>query len=711
MKPKNQKGSERRLANKLVRRLQLSNLLMVASVTLLMAIVFSLALYTKVSNERHEHAATLARLLEQNIQAVMSQRDAKKLTQSLSLLNNQPGILGAKIYDEMGQLRLNFQVTDTMLGGRLRDETQLSRATYSNSEPPAPTYVANDYAYSWLDAWTHLDTLVEVRDEQGGDVLLGHLVLTTDMRSARQDMLWQIASIFTISLVGFMLMAYRLKKITYPIESMLSSLRRVTPSQHSPQAIRRESAAPGSISGVFNAMVDEIEAHEKAMELELQHREHMATLLATAANFDPVTKLPNRHAFNSEIEQAYQRYTIANNNFALLFIDLDNFKYVNDNYGHAAGDALLLCVGERIRHLLRAEDFVARIGGDEFVVILNGFKELEQISLVAEKIITALRLPFQVEGKAAYIGASIGITTCPNHCINFADLLKQADSAMYLAKNSGKNNFQYFNVSLAVDLQLRVKLENELRVAVVNQEIEVHYQPIIDLVQQQLIGFEALLRWTLADGTLVAPDQFLPLAEELGLMPEIGERMVQQCITQTKIWHAQHANIYTAINFSSSQLTAKSFAGTLCAMMTEAGLQTRHIEIELSESVLMKNTTESHELLKQLNVQGFPIAIDDFGTVYSSLSHLAQFPAQKLKIDQRFIAQLPHHTQSVAIVSAIIGLANSLGLTVVAEGIENREQLHCLQALGCQLGQGFLFSSALSAIAATELLHRDFSLV
>jgi diguanylate cyclase (GGDEF)-like protein len=691
-------------AKQVVQRMQLNNLLIIGLVTLSMSSILSVMMYFDAKNIQVTRAQTLAQLLAQNIQPALIFGNETQIITQLAMLQKQPEIIAARVYRNDGSLLTAYRPRAGL------PASQLTPAHWDSERPPQQ-FAAQDYLNTWLALWQRLYTVVPLRNLDANSESLGQLVLITDMGDARQEILFQISSIFFIGLCSFLVMAYRLQGLIRPMEAMLTRMRRVIPHDETIIMPNRPQQKIATISEIFNAMVIEIEGRDQALNLELAQRKAAETQLAITARVDAVTQLPNRHAFNQEIELAYRRFTASKHNFALMFIDLDNFKYVNDNFGHAAGDSLLKQVGERIRTLLRSEDFVARIGGDEFVVILHNFNELEHVSHVAGKIIKVLNEPFQIQQNEAYIGASIGITSCPQHCAVFAELVRQADSAMYLAKKNGKNNFQYFHDGLAADVEARVKMEGELRHALSRQEIGVHYQPIVALSSQQIVGFEALLRWTLADGTIIEPEQFIPLAEEIGLIAELGTFTLTQAIADTKLWQSQHADIYTAVNFSPRQFRDRRIGGNILAQLKTADLHPRHIEMEITESVLMTDTADSISLLNQLHAAGMHVAIDDFGTGYSSLSYLTQFPAHKLKIDKSFVAKLPHDAPALAIVTAIIGLAHSLKLVVVAEGIETQAQLQCLQGLGCQLGQGFLFSKAINAAAVTTMLKKELSLV
>jgi diguanylate cyclase (GGDEF)-like protein len=378
---------------------------------------------------------------------------------------------------------------------------------------------------------------------------------------------------------------------------------------------------------------------------------------------------------------------------------------VNDTFGHHAGDLLLARVAERLSNSLRQEDYVARLGGDEFAIIMRDFTDISKISTVTRKILAALQQPFFLEGHEAFIGASIGITICPDNGEDSEALQRQADSAMYQAKNLGKNTFQFYQPDLSLANKDRINIETQLRRSLENNEIIVYYQPMVDIPSKRIAGFEALARWVKQDGTIVQPDDFIPLAEEIGLIVDIGNYLINSAAQQTVAWVTRFGQTFTSVNFSSRQFKQFDFANEVLKALKNAGLQPRYFEMEITESILMNNSSDSMNLLGKLIEQGMGVAIDDFGTGYSSLSYLTSFPISKIKIDRSFVSKLPHERSALAVVTAIIGLAKSLNLKIVAEGIETDEQLTCLTALGCQYGQGYLFGGPVPAAEATRLLE------
>ncbi|MFZ2540194.1 MAG: EAL domain-containing protein, partial [Gallionella sp.] len=549
---------------------------------------------------------------------------------------------------------------------------------------------------------------------------VGTITIHMDLSAAYRNLFYEIGILLLIGLICLALFSTLLtrlqKSITQPLLSLTSVMRKVgKEGDFSSRSTLSSQDEIGELSNVFNQMLDELSRRELSLHEELKERRHIEERLSEIAHFDPVTRLPNRNSFNSQIDRALLNYKYEHEKFALLFLDLDNFKYVNDTFGHHAGDLVLLNVAERLRGLLRQEDFVARLGGDEFVIIMSDFSELAPIISVAEKIITALQQPFFVDGHEAFVGTSIGIATCPEHGEDGETLQRQADSAMYQAKSLGKNNFQFYQDDLSHMYENRIATEALLRHSLERKEIVVLYQPIFEIstqeistrgiATQKIAGFEALVRWRKSDGTLIQPDEFIPLSEEIGFIVNLGDFVMNTAVRQTAEWVERFGPTFTAVNYSSKQFKQNNLTQKILDALKAASLHPRYLEMEITETVLMDNSSDSMSLLSLLVKQGMNIVIDDFGTGYSSLSYLINFPVSKIKIDRSFIAKLPTDKNALAVVTAIINLAQSLNLKTVAEGIETPEQLACLTKLGCNLGQGYLLGHPLSAEAATQLLE------
>jgi len=383
---------------------------------------------------------------------------------------------------------------------------------------------------------------------------------------------------------------------------------------------------------------------------------------------------------------------------AVLFLDLDRFKGVNDTLGHSIGDKLLVEAAARLRECIRQADTVARLGGDEFVMILNNIASEEDIGGIATKILKVTAEPLVLEGNEVCCTASIGIAIYPRDGEEIDILLRHADTAMYQAKDKGRNIYQFFSQEMNVKVVERLMLETRLRHALEREELSLRYQPLICLVSGVVTGVEALLRWKDSQNELIPPSRFIHLAEETGLILPIGEWVLRNSCKQLMKWHAAGLTpLRVAVNISVRQIRHPSFIESVSQILAETGLDPHYLEMELTESTIMENPIESREVLKKLKAMGVGLSIDDFGTGYSSLSYLINFPLDRIKIDRSFINGITSHLDSAAIATAIIAMSQSLGLRVIAEGVETETQLEMLQAKSCHEVQGFLLAHPLVA--------------
>lgn len=428
--------------------------------------------------------------------------------------------------------------------------------------------------------------------------------------------------------------------------------------------------------------------------------------LNALVNHDPLTGLPNRRLINQLFNHAIQRASRNQQQSAVLFIDLDRFKNINDSLGHYAGDQLLLGVTERIRASLRESDIVGRLGGDEFIVLLENIHDKEDAAHKAQDILLALKQEFMIDTHEIFVGASIGISMFPQDGNDVESLIKAADLAMYQVKNNGKNHHLFYDASLSRDAVEHFQLETELRQALSRQQLRVFYQAQIDLNTGLIIGAEALIRWQHPTQGLIPPGKFIPLAEETGLILSIGEWALTQAVNQANEWHHLHPEFKKiAINVSGVQIMKSQFADTVYGVLVDSNCDPSIVELEITESTLMQHTQHVVNTFNQLKQLGVSIAIDDFGTGYSSLSHLKRLPLDQIKIDRSFVKDLPEDKDDAAITSAIYAMATQLGFTVVAEGVETEEQEKFLQRLGCQTAQGYLYAYPVSADAFLQLLE------
>ncbi|SFU53710.1 putative bifunctional diguanylate cyclase/phosphodiesterase [Pseudoduganella namucuonensis] len=421
---------------------------------------------------------------------------------------------------------------------------------------------------------------------------------------------------------------------------------------------------------------------------------------------DTLTRLPNRSLLEDRIEHAIAVGQRSGKRFAVMFLDLDRFKTINDSLGHHYGDKLLQGVAERLTQCLRAEDTVARLGGDEFVVLLEDAGPPTVVAAVAQKILDALSSQVVVEGQEQSISGSLGISMYPADGASLRELMSNADSAMYHAKKMGRANYQFFAPEMNAAAGARLALERDLRRALEHGEFELHYQPKVNVAGGEVVAMEALLRWRSPERGLVPPNDFIPVAEEIGLIIPLGAWVLRAACRQNRAWQlAGLPGMRMAVNLSTYQFRQKDLPEFVASVLEETGLAPSFLELEVTESVVMHNPVEAAQILERLHAQGIHISVDDFGTGYSSLSYLKQFRLDTLKIDRSFVRDISSDADDAAIVRSVIALAHSLRLRVIAEGVETDEQLDYLRELGCDQYQGYLSSKPLPAAEFEAMLR------
>ena len=421
---------------------------------------------------------------------------------------------------------------------------------------------------------------------------------------------------------------------------------------------------------------------------------------------DALTRLPNRSLLEDRIAQAITAAGRSGKRFALMFLDLDRFKTINDSLGHHYGDKLLQEVAGRLTACLRAEDTVARLGGDEFVVLLAEIGTPTGAGTAAQKLLDALALPMDIEGQQQSVSGSIGISIFPEDGTTLRELMSNADSAMYHAKKVGRGNHQFFAPEMNAAAGARLQLEQSLRRALERKEFELHYQPKVDVASGQVVAMEALVRWRCPQRGLVPPNEFISVAEEIGLIIPLGAWVLRTACEQNQAWqNAGLARLRVAVNLSAYQFRQKDLPELVAAVLHDTGMGGEYLELEVTESVVMHNPKDAVRILEQLSGQGIHISVDDFGTGYSSLSYLKQFRLDTLKIDRSFVRDINSDADDAAIVRSVIALAHSLRLQVIAEGVETAEQLEYLRALGCDQYQGYLRSKPVPAVEFEAMLR------
>jgi diguanylate cyclase (GGDEF)-like protein/PAS domain S-box-containing protein len=437
--------------------------------------------------------------------------------------------------------------------------------------------------------------------------------------------------------------------------------------------------------------------------VDITERRKAEARIAHMAHHDGLTNLPNRDFYQDRLRQALERSKGGNKRVAVLCVDLDLFKNVNDAFGHPMGDRLLKAVAERLKAEVRGDNLVARLGGDEFAIVLASEVSPNEVSDFSDRLIRTLSARYDIDGSELVVGASIGIALSPGDGESCEELMRNADMALYRAKSDGAGVHRFFEREMDRQAQKRRDMERDLRSAFANGEFELHYQPLVDIAADQISGFESLLRWHHPEKGMISPADFIPVAEDIGLIVALGEWVLREACTEAAKWPA---DIKIAVNLSPVQFRSRNLVQAVISALAHSGLSPLRLELEITESVFLAETEANLAILHQLRGLGVSISMDDFGTGYSSLSYLRSFPFDKIKIDRSFVKDLTERSDCVAIVRAISSLGRSLNITTTAEGVETMDQLDWLRAEGCNQVQGFLFSAARPAAEIEQLLFK-----
>jgi len=520
--------------------------------------------------------------------------------------------------------------------------------------------------------------------------------------------------IFTIAILSVLMAAMLLleRKLTRPVAKISMILKQIT---QTPQGLNKRMPTGlkheiGTLCIGINQMLDNLQKttvshdhletliNQRTIELtqEITERKQVEEQILRQATYDSLTNLPNRILFLEHLSDALATIKQQQGMLALLFIDLDNFKSVNDTLGHDKGDILLQQAAHRLKKCIRKVDTIARFGGDEFTVILQMIDSANSAGQVAEKIIDTFATPFLLNGNEAYIGASIGISLSPYDSNNPTVLLRNADIAMYQAKAAGRNQYYFFTEEINAAAQARMNMELDLRRAIEREEFSISYQPIVDICSGKVSGVEALLRWHHPEHGWIAPDKFIPLAEETGLINPIGEWVLKTACQQGQQWLKEGVQpLVISVNLSSCQMMTGKMIGILEKILNQTGYPTEFLVLEITESLLLEDTATTTRQLHKLKEMGIRLSIDDFGTGHSSLSYLKHFPVDTIKIDKSFIQDMATLPEDASLVQAIVAMSHSLGLNTIAEGVENEDQLALICALKCDFVQGYYYSEPL----------------
>jgi diguanylate cyclase (GGDEF)-like protein len=640
--------------------------------------------YVYYRNDLLSSLTAQARIIAENSAAAVAFRDAR----------NAEAILGA--------LRITPEVEEGVL--RTADGGILARFVRSPEPEPGMPPVGTDEArqVGWLHAV--LDVPIRVNSETIGAVHIRASLTSMYMRMlARIGVTWTIA---VVALgVAFALLGRLRRVITQPLARLVAVMEDISRSRdyrkRAPVEGRDET---GLLARRFNEMLSVVERHQQELDHELSVRRRTEEQLHRLANFDAVTSLPNRHYFNQYLRNAVARTYRGQHSIGLMFVDVDHFKVINDTLGHDAGDRLLEEVARRLSTALRPSDAVCRFGGDEYAIVFDAPSRQEDARHIAERVIDAIRAPIRIDEREIYLTASAGIALCPGNAAETQSLLRQADTAMYHAKESGRNTYRFFTDDMRLRAQKRMSIEQSLRRALEREEFVLLYQPVVNPCDSRIDAFEALLRWRHPELGIVMPDEFIPVAEETGLIVPIGEWVLRKACEQARAWQSAGRPLGIAVNVSGRQLREGDLFGTVRDAVTEHGLEPERLTLEITELALVDGSPTTRDRLRQIDQLGVRLAIDDFGSGYSSMGYLRRFPVSTLKIDRSLVHGVPGDRDGEAIVEAIVAMCRSLSLGIVAEGVETPAQASYLTRYTPIAVQGFYFARPLPAEEVSSLL-------
>lgn len=698
----------RAIKNLSIRRKMVLIIMMISAIALTVASVAFIA--TDRINARQsieENLRTLAKITAANSSAAILFGDKTSAEETLDFMSRQQYIQAAVLYGQDGKFFASYIKPDVYL------------------TLPGPGLQAANIQF-WED-YIELYSPVMQENEQ-----IGHVYIRADIKVIKERMagyLGIVALVFIFSLfVAFILSARMQRFITDPLLKLSAVARKVTTDKnYSLRATGSSRDELGNLILDFNEMLDQIQLRDNELEnnkLELEERvatrtielevanqemekakqnaESVAKRMEYHAHHDGLTGLPNRILLNDRLNKALSHARREQSRMALLFLDLDRFKIINDSLGHAVGDQLLRVISRRLKNCVRDEDTVARLGGDEFMVLLPSISGSSDAGRIGNKIIDSLVRAVSCNGHELHITTSIGVSIYPFDGADAETLLKHADISMYRAKELGRNKLVYYTAEMNAESRRQLVLETSLRKALDRGELKLVYQPKVDISRNRITGAEALLRWEHPTMGNISPADFIPVAEDSGLIVPIGEWVIRKAFNQLAAWHAAgHRELKIAVNLSSSQLTRPGLANSVREALDESRLDPAMTELEITENIVMQNLDSAIATLEILKGMGISIAMDDFGTGYSSLSYLRRLPIDIVKIDQSFVRELPGNKEDASIAQAIIAMANSLGLDLVAEGVETIKQLNFFRQQEVMVIQGYLFSKP---VAADELL-------
>jgi len=650
-------------------------------------LLFILMLVNAVYNLRQGAVSQILVITEvtaANSAAALVFNDPKSAADTLAALRVEPEIMLAEIHDANNQRFASYRSI------RASADFKVGEANRDNFWDPI-----------------FITTRFVVVDNEP----IGHVWVVADLSTLLSALTGQVLALAIaaiISLALTLLIANRFRTmIAAPIEQVASTAKAIAHDQDFSRRVPRAgSDEVGQLIDAFNHMVGQIEDRELRLKDELQHRKATEQKLEKLAHYDTLTGLPNRHMFQQALALTLERARNLGSQVALFFIDLDNFKVINDSLGHVTGDMLLKILSQRLTKCVRSSDIISRLGGDEFTVIIDHVKGAEHLREIADKLAAAVAQAVELKDIELQTTASIGIALFPDDATNAEDLVRNADTAMYFAKSRGRSNFQFFSAKMNDHANKRLIIEAHLRRAIEKNELSLMYQPQIDLATGHIIGAEALLRWTSPELGEVGPAEFIPVAEETGIIQQIGDFVMESACLQARRWMDEEgASLRIAVNVSIRQFSARQFVDNVQALLARTGLPVELLELELTESCIMDNVEDTLIKIRELHELGIRLSIDDFGTGYSSMTYLKQLPISQLKVDQSFVRNIPESNEDMEIVRAVLHLSHGLKLETLAEGVETVAQARFLAQEGCMIAQGYYFSRPVPPEEITVLLR------
>ena len=658
-----------------------------------------------------DHLGTMADIIAANSSAALLFSDPVAAQETLSFLSSQPYIQAAAIYG--------------------MDEMEFASYIKPGLELEMPKILSQTANILFWGDHVELFTRIVYEGEQ-----IGVVYLRSDMEAVNDRLilfLGIVALVLIVSLlVTFVLSAQLQRIITDPLLRLSAIARQVsTEKNYAVRVIGEGKDEIGNLITDFNTMLDEIQLRDKELrenrlqledrvarrtreleianeqlELSKEQAESVASRMEYHAHHDALTGLPNRILLNDRITNELAHARRQQTNAALLFLDLDRFKIINDSLGHAVGDQLLRVIARRLNNCVRDEDTVARLGGDEFMVLLPRIGGSADAGRIAKKIIECLVDPISCNGHELHITTSIGISIYPYDGTDAETLIKHADISMYRAKELGRNKAVYYTAEMNAGARKQLAMETNLRRALEKNQLKLFYQPKVDISRNLIVGVEALLRWEHPTMGFISPLDFIPVAEDTGLIVPIGEWVLHTAFRQLQQWHnAGFTDLTVAVNLSSAQLARPGFEDVVAQALNESGLDASMAELEITENVVMENIDSAIIILEKLKYMGISVAMDDFGTGYSSLSYLRRLPIDIVKIDKSFVREIPDSAEDVTIAKAIIAMAQSLKLSLIVEGVENVRQLNFFRQQNVNIVQGYLFSKPVEASELLKMLE------